>query len=95
MTRRRLEKLSEKLAKISGIVLAYPTLTFGIEGNTDSVGSDAYNQGLSERRAEAVRRYLAQQGVPESSMTAKGRAKPNPLHQTVPRMAVSRIDASS
>jgi outer membrane protein OmpA-like peptidoglycan-associated protein len=49
----------EKLAKISGIVLAYPTLTLGIEGNTDSVGSDAYNQGLSERRAEAVRIYLA------------------------------------
>jgi outer membrane protein OmpA-like peptidoglycan-associated protein len=44
----------EKLAKISGIVLAYPALTLGIEGNTDSVGSDEYNQGLSERRAEAV-----------------------------------------
>jgi hypothetical protein len=40
----------EKLAKISGIVLAYPALTLGIEGNTDSVGSDAYNQGLSGRR---------------------------------------------
>jgi outer membrane protein OmpA-like peptidoglycan-associated protein len=64
----------EKLAKIS-VVLAYPTLRLGIEGNTDSVGSDIYNQGLSERRAEAVRSYLAQQGVPESSMTAKGLGK--------------------
>ena len=69
----------EKLAKISGIVLAYPALTLGIEGNTDSVGSDEYNQGLSERRAEAVRSYLAQQGVPESSMTAKGLGKTQPV----------------
>ena len=69
----------EKLAKISGIVLAYPALTLGIEGNTDSVGSDAYNQGLSERRAEAVRSYLAQQGVPESSMTAKGLGETQPI----------------
>jgi outer membrane protein OmpA-like peptidoglycan-associated protein len=69
----------EKLAKISGIVLAYPSLTLGIEGNTDSVGSDAYNQGLSERRAEAVRSYLAQQGVPESSMTAKGLGEAQPI----------------
>jgi len=69
----------EKLAKISGIVLAYPSLTLGIEGNTDSVGSDAYNQGLSERRAEAVRSYLVQQGVPESSMTAKGLGEIQPI----------------
>ena len=68
----------EKLAKISGIVLAFPR-SLGIEGNTDSVGSDAYNQGLSERRAEAVRSYLAQQGVPESSMTAKGLGKTQPI----------------
>jgi outer membrane protein OmpA-like peptidoglycan-associated protein len=69
----------EKLAKISGIVLAYPALTLGIEGNTDSVGSDAYNQGLSERRAEAVRSYLGRQGVLESSMTAKGLGETQPI----------------
>ena len=60
-------------------MLAYPALTLGIEGNTDSVGSDEYNQGLSERRAEAVRSYLAQQGVPASSMTAKGMGKSQPI----------------
>ena len=38
----------EKLAKISGIVLAYPDLRLAIEGNTDSVGTDAMNQQLSE-----------------------------------------------
>jgi len=69
----------EKLAKISGIVLAYPALMLGIEGNTDSVGGDVYNQGLSERRAEAVRSYLAEQGVPGSSMTAKGLGKTQPV----------------
>ena len=69
----------EKLAKISGILLAYPGLALGIEGNTDSVGGDDYNQGLSERRAEAVRSYLAQQGVPEPSMTAKGLGKTQPV----------------
>ena len=60
-------------------MLAYSALTLGIEGNTDSVGSDEYNQGLSERRAEAVRSYLAQQGVPESSMTAKGLGEGQPI----------------
>ena len=49
----------EKLAKISGIVLAYPDLRLAIEGNTDSVGSDAMNQQLSEKRANSVRDYLA------------------------------------
>jgi len=69
----------EKLAKISGIMLAYPGLKLGIEGNTDSVGGDVYNQGLSERRAESVRSFLAEQGVPASSMTAKGLGKTQPV----------------
>ena len=61
----------EKLAKISGIVLSYPGLTLDVEGHTDSVGTDDYNQRLSEQRAEAVRAFLVQQGVPNSSVTAK------------------------
>jgi outer membrane protein OmpA-like peptidoglycan-associated protein len=69
----------EKLAKISGIVLAYPTLRLAIEGNTDSVGTEAFNQQLSEQRAEGVRTYLTQQGVPESSTTAKGYGKTQPV----------------
>jgi len=69
----------EKLAKISGIVLAYPTLKLAIEGNTDSVGTEAFNQQLSEQRAEGVRSYLTQQGVPESSTTAKGYGKTQPV----------------
>jgi outer membrane protein OmpA-like peptidoglycan-associated protein len=69
----------EKLAKISGIVLAYPDLRLAIEGNTDSVGGDAMNQELSERRAGAVRDYLAQQNIPMTSMTAQGFGKTQPV----------------
>ncbi len=69
----------EKLAKISGIVLAYPTLKLAVEGNTDSVGTELFNQDLSEKRAEGVRTYLTQQGVPESSTTAAGFGKTRPI----------------
>jgi len=69
----------EKLAKISGIVLAHPGLTLQIEGHTDSVGSDDFNQQLSERRADSVRDFLASQGVQPSSMTAKGFGKTQPV----------------
>jgi outer membrane protein OmpA-like peptidoglycan-associated protein len=69
----------EKLAKISGIVLAYPSLKLAIEGNTDSVGSEEFNQSLSEQRAEGVRSYLTQQGVPESSTSARGFGKNQPI----------------
>jgi outer membrane protein OmpA-like peptidoglycan-associated protein len=69
----------EKLAKISGIVLAYPSLKLAVEGNTDSVGSEAFNQQLSEQRAQGVRGYLTQQGVPESSTTATGFGKTRPI----------------
>jgi outer membrane protein OmpA-like peptidoglycan-associated protein len=69
----------EKLAKISGIVLAYPSLLLAIEGDTDSVGGDSYNQDLSEKRAEAVRDYLAGQNIPMASMTAQGFGKTQPV----------------
>jgi outer membrane protein OmpA-like peptidoglycan-associated protein len=69
----------EKLAKISGIVLAHPGLTLQIEGHTDSVGSDDFNQQLSERRADSVRDFLAEQGVPASSITAHGFGKMQPV----------------
>src|SRR5579862_2769995 len=69
----------EKLAKISGIILAYPDLKLAIEGNTDSVGSDAMNQTLSERRASSVMDYLASQTIPMTSMTARGFGKTQPV----------------
>jgi outer membrane protein OmpA-like peptidoglycan-associated protein len=69
----------EKLSKISGIVLAYPSLKLAVECSTDSVGTEAFNQELSEHRAEGVRSYLTQQGVPESSTTATGFGKTRPI----------------
>jgi outer membrane protein OmpA-like peptidoglycan-associated protein len=69
----------EKLAKISGILLAHPGLTLQIEGHTDSVGSDEFNQQLSEQRAGSVRDFLAQQGVSASAMTARGFGKTQPV----------------
>jgi outer membrane protein OmpA-like peptidoglycan-associated protein len=69
----------EKLAKISGILLAHPGLTLEIDGYTDSVGSDEFNQTLSEQRAGSVRDFLAQQGVPATSITAKGFGMAQPV----------------
>jgi outer membrane protein OmpA-like peptidoglycan-associated protein len=69
----------EKLAKISGIVLAYPDLRLAIEGNTDSVGSDSMNQALSEQRAGSVRDYLVKENIPASSMTSQGFGKTQPV----------------
>jgi outer membrane protein OmpA-like peptidoglycan-associated protein len=69
----------EKLAKISGIVLAHPGLSLQIEGHTDSVGGDDFNQQLSERRADSVRDFLAEQGVAPSSITARGFGKMQPV----------------
>jgi outer membrane protein OmpA-like peptidoglycan-associated protein len=69
----------EKLAKISGIVLAHPGLNLQVEGHTDSVGSDEYNQLLSEQRASGVREFLVEQGVPAASVTARGFGKAQPV----------------
>lgn len=69
----------EKLAKISGIVLAHPGLKLEVEGHTDSTGSDELNQVLSERRASAVRDFLVQQGVNSASITAIGFGKSRPV----------------
>jgi outer membrane protein OmpA-like peptidoglycan-associated protein len=69
----------ERLAKVSGILLAYPSLRVAIEGHTDSVGSDDYNQRLSEMRAQAVRDYFVQQGVSADSITAQGFGKTQPI----------------
>ena len=62
----------EKLAKVAGILLAYPSLNIEVGGYTDNVGSDAMNQTLSENRAGSVRDYLVQEGVLTNSVSAKG-----------------------
>jgi outer membrane protein OmpA-like peptidoglycan-associated protein len=69
----------EKLAKVAGIVSGHPGLKLDVEGHTDSVGGDEYNQQLSEQRGEAVRDYLTQQGMPASSVTSRGFGKTQPV----------------
>ncbi|MEO7650314.1 MAG: OmpA family protein [Bryobacteraceae bacterium] len=69
----------EKLAKVAGIVSGHPGLKLDVEGHTDSVGGDEYNQQLSERRGESVRVYLTEQGMQASSVTAKGFGKSQPV----------------
>jgi outer membrane protein OmpA-like peptidoglycan-associated protein len=69
----------EKLARVAGILLAYPDLTLEVDGHTDSVGDDAYNQALSERRADAVREYLVQQGISASTIVARGFGEAQPV----------------
>src|SRR5262249_3105329 len=65
----------EKLARVSGILLAHPTLKIEVEGHTDSVGGEDYNQHLSEQRASAVRGYLVQNGIAMNSVSAIGLCK--------------------
>jgi outer membrane protein OmpA-like peptidoglycan-associated protein len=69
----------EKLAKVSGILLGYPNLKLQVEGYTDSIGSDDYNQKLSEERADSVRQYLVSQSVPDNDVTAEGYGKTHPV----------------
>jgi outer membrane protein OmpA-like peptidoglycan-associated protein len=62
----------EKLAKVAGILLAYPGLNIEVGGYTDNVGGDQMNQTLSENRAGSVRDYLVQQGVATNAVSARG-----------------------
>ena len=57
----------------------YGDVTVSVDGYTDAIGSDAYNERLSLRRATAVKQYLEQHGVAASRMTARGFGKTNPV----------------
>lgn len=80
------------LAKVAGILQAYPGLKLQVEGYTDSVGSDALNQTLSENRAGAVSDFLTSQGVPSSNISATGYGKTHPVadNSTAPGRAQNR-----
>jgi outer membrane protein OmpA-like peptidoglycan-associated protein len=67
------------LAKVAGILQAYPGLKVQVEGYTDSVGGDDYNQKLSENRASAVKDFLISQGVSADNVTSKGFGKNDPV----------------
>ncbi len=69
----------EKLAKVAGIVSGHPGLRLDVEGYTDNVGGDDYNQQLSEQRGETVRGYLTDQGMAAGSVSSKGFGKTQPV----------------
>jgi outer membrane protein OmpA-like peptidoglycan-associated protein len=69
----------EKLAKVAGIISGHPGLRLAVEGYTDSVGGDDYNQKLSEDRGTAVRDYLTKEGVAGTSVTSQGFGKAQPV----------------
>ncbi len=67
------------LAKVAGILEAYPGLKVQVEGYTDSVGSDEFNQTLSQNRAAAVKDFLVAQGVSPNNITSQGFGKNDPV----------------
>lgn len=69
----------EALAKFSGIIIAHPGLKLEVDGYTDSVGSDTFNQTLAENRANSVKAYLIAQGIDPQSITSVGYGKSNPV----------------
>jgi outer membrane protein OmpA-like peptidoglycan-associated protein len=69
----------EKLAKVAGIISGHPGLKLEVEGHTDNVGGDDYNQKLSEQRGDSVRDYLTGQGIPAASVTSEGFGKTRPV----------------
>ncbi|MGB6432005.1 MAG: OmpA family protein, partial [Candidatus Acidiferrales bacterium] len=69
----------EALAKLTGIVMGHPGLELTIDGYTDSVGTDAFNQNLSDQRAGAVHDYVVAQGLAPASTTAQGFGKSDPV----------------
>jgi outer membrane protein OmpA-like peptidoglycan-associated protein len=69
----------EKLAKVAGIVSGHPGLSLAVEGHTDNVGGDSYNQQLSEERGGSVRDYLIGQGMIRTSVSSKGFGKTQPV----------------
>jgi outer membrane protein OmpA-like peptidoglycan-associated protein len=69
----------EKLAKVAGIISGHPGLRLAVEGYTDSVGGDDYNQRLSEQRGASVRDYLTGAGMAAGSVTSQGFGKTQPV----------------
>jgi len=63
------------LDNAAGILLSHPDVNVEIQGHTDQIGSDTYNDELSMRRAEAVKMYMIAKGVEASRLTTSGKGK--------------------
>ena len=67
------------LTKLAGFLTQHPDRTAQIEGYTDSVGSEEYNEALSQRRADAVKGYLVHQGIDAQRLTTLGKGESSPV----------------
>lgn len=67
------------LAEVVGVIQAYASRPVRIEGHTDSIASEAYNQDLSERRAKAVRNWLEAHGVTSQRLSTRGYGETKPV----------------
>lgn len=86
---------NSNLAKLAGFMNRYPERTALIEGHTDSVGTEDYNQGLSQRRADAVKSYLIGQGINSTRLAASGKGKNSPVadnHSATGRQQNRRVE---
>ena len=70
---------TEILDKVAASLIEVPSVRVEVQGHTDSQASDAYNEELSQKRAEAVRDYLIKKGVDGSRLTAKGYGESQPI----------------
>jgi outer membrane protein OmpA-like peptidoglycan-associated protein len=70
---------TDNLNKLVAFLDKYPDRSIAIHGYTDSIGSEDYNQGLSERRADSVKSYLTGQGIGSSRITASGKGRSDPV----------------
>ncbi len=83
-------KNRELLSRIAGILLASEGYRLFVDGHTDDIGSDDYNKGLAERRAQSVERYLVDAGLPKDVIEIKGYGKSQPLVKAKTKEARAR-----
>jgi outer membrane protein OmpA-like peptidoglycan-associated protein len=86
------QETRETLAKIAGVLLAYPGLKIQVNGYTDDTGSEQINETLSQQRADAVRNFLVQEGLGVGSISSQGLGESNPVapNDTVMGRAMNR-----
>ncbi len=67
------------LDEAASILSGKPDVQIRVEGHTDATGPEAYNQGLSERRADSVRKFLVEKGIGAARLTSVGFGESNPI----------------
>lgn len=73
------ERAQRTLDEAVAVLKRRPSAVMSLIGHTDSIGTDAYNQGLSERRARAVADYLTANGIDRDRLTVSGKGENNPI----------------